>query len=129
MGNNGRNRRRFYRDTDRGCIAGVCAGVADYFGFNLSAVRCITVVGCIFFPITIFCYIALALLVPKKPSNLYRSKNEEKFWRSVRRSPQATFSDARYKMRDLEAKLRRMERYVTSRRFKLDREFRDLERE
>lgn len=129
MADNDFHPRRLYRDSSRGMIAGVCAGIADYFGFNLCAVRCLTILGCIFFPIVIFGYIAMAILLPKKPGNLYRNKREEKFWRSVRRSPQSTFADVRYKMRNLETKLQRLERYVTSKRFNLDREFRDLERE
>ena len=31
--------RRFYRNRDRAIVAGVCAGIADYFGFNRRVTR------------------------------------------------------------------------------------------
>lgn len=122
--------RRLYRDSQKGVVAGVCAGIADYFGFNLAMTRVITVVCLLFaFPATLLCYFGLALLVPRKPIHLYRDSSEEKFWRSVRSSPEATFSNVRHKFRELEIRLQRLERYVTSPRFNLEQEFRDLERE
>lgn len=120
---------RLFRDKERGVCCGVCAGLADYFGFNVSVVRILTVIGCLMFPIIIFIYICMCLLLPVKPQRLYRDHQDEKFWRSVRRSPSDTFSSVRHKFREMEARLERMERYVTSPRFKLDREFEDLERE
>ena len=119
--------RRLYRDTEHRVFAGVCAGIADYFGFGRCAVRTIAVLMLFFwFPFTFFAYLALWLLLPKKPAKLYRDEDEEVFWRSVRRSPEATFSNVRHKFRELEVKLQRMESYVTSSRFKLDREFENL---
>ena len=40
--------------------------------------------------------------------------------------PHATLSSVRYRFRDLDSRLQRLERYVTSNRFRLDREFREL---
>ncbi|MDZ7644453.1 MAG: PspC domain-containing protein [Woeseiaceae bacterium] len=57
--------RRFYRNSERGMIAGVCAGVADYFGFNLCATRALTfIMFLMFMPVTILAYIGCVLLVP-----------------------------------------------------------------
>lgn len=120
---------RLYRDKQRAAICGVCAGLADYFGFDVTVVRILTCIGALFFPIIFFIYIAMCLLLPVKPGQLYRDQQDEKFWRSVRRSPSNTFSGVRHKFREMEARLERMERYVTSPRFKLDQEFQDLERE
>ena len=119
---------RLYRDSERGMIFGVCAGVADYFGFRLAAVRWLTVIFTFFLPMTILVYIALAILLPRKPRELYKDKQEEVFWRSVRVEPSTTFARVRHRFRELEGRLQRVERYVTSSRFKLDRDFRDLER-
>ena len=44
----------------------------------------------------------------------------------MRRAPKATFAEVRYRFRDMEARLQKMERYVTSKRFQLDREFENL---
>ena len=38
-------RRRFYRNRDKAMVAGVCAGLADYFGFNLRVTRILAVIS------------------------------------------------------------------------------------
>jgi phage shock protein C len=122
--------RRFYRDRERGCCLGVCAGIADYFGFDLTATRIIAVISLfLFMPMTVLVYFGTALLVPAKPrpaDAATRSSEDEKFQKAVRSAPQATLASIRHRFRELEARLQRMERYVTSSRFNLDREFRNL---
>jgi phage shock protein C len=44
----------------------------------------------------------------------------------VRAEPHATLSSVRHRFRDLDARLQRLEKYVTSERFRLDREFAGL---
>jgi phage shock protein C len=73
-------------------------------------------------------YIVLWVLLPTKPVRLYRDEDDRDFWRGVRVSPAATLSEVRHRFRAADAKLQRMERYVTSRDFNLDREFEELER-
>ena len=122
------NPRRLYRDKEKGVFCGVCAGLADYFGFALGPTRVLTVVFALFFfPITVIIYIGLCFILPAKPQSLYKDQQEAQFWHAVRRSPTETFDDIRHLFREMEAKLQRMERYVTSPRFSLDSEFRDLE--
>ena len=41
--------RGLYRDVDNAWICGVCAGVADRFGFRLSTVRIIAVISLVLF--------------------------------------------------------------------------------
>ncbi len=77
-------------------------------------------------PAIFIAYLAAAFLLPRKPVDLYRNPDEEKFWRSVRRDPHYAFDDIRRKFRDLDTRLQGMEQYVTSPRFDLDQEFRDL---
>jgi len=119
---------RFYRDPDAGKIGGICAGLAEYFGFDLTLTRVLTVVGTLFFPTLLLIYLALWWLLPTKPVKLYRDEDDRDFWRGVRVSPAETLSEVRHRFRTADAKLQRMERYVTSRNFTLDREFQDLER-
>ena len=118
---------RFYRDPDGGRFGGVCAGLAEYFGFDLTLTRVLTVVAMLFFPTLFLVYLALWFLLPTKPGRLYRNEDDQDFWRGVRVSPAETLSEVRHRFRAADAKLQRMERYVTSRNFTLDREFRDLE--
>ena len=119
---------RFYRDADAGKVGGVCAGLAEYFGFDLTLTRVLTLVGMFFFPTLFLIYLALWALLPTKPVKLYRNEADRDFWRGVRVSPADTLSEVRHRFRAADAKLQRMERYVTSRNFNLDREFQDLER-
>jgi phage shock protein C len=119
---------RFYRDPDAGKLGGVCAGLAEYFGFDLGLTRVLTVIATFFFPTLLLVYIALWFLLPTKPGKLYRNEDDQDFWRGVRVSPAETLSEVRHRFRAADAKLQRMERYVTSRNFTLDREFQDLER-
>lgn len=125
---NGPNPRRLYRDTENGMLAGVCAGIADYFGFNVRALRWLVFLACFFFmPVLLLFYVVAAFVLPIKPAGMYRSEVEESFWRTVRRDPHYACDDIRRKFRDLDARLQGMEQYVTSPRFDLDQQFRDLE--
>ena len=47
--------------------------------------------------------------------------------RQVRSAPHDTLASVRYRFRDLDVRLQRLEKYVTSNRYKLEREFRSLE--
>ena len=104
--------RRLYRDKEHSVCCGVCSGIAEYFGFDRTAVRVLAVVS--------------QFLFPKKPVGMYRDRTEEDFWRSVRSSPVATAASVRHKFRELDARLQKLERYVTSPGYGLDREFRKL---
>lgn len=126
---NSTQRFRLWRDRERGIVAGVCAGIADYIGIEPIVVRIIAVLGLIFFfPVTVISYVILALALPPKPPSLYDSREEEAFWRSVNTAPTDTFQSLKHKFRDLEDRLAHMEAQVASGDFELHRKFRDLGR-
>jgi len=121
-----RRTNRLYRDTRRGKIFGVCAGFAEYFAFDLTVTRVLTVVGAMFaFPLVFVSYLVLGFMLPRKPDspsgNLY-----DPVQRHVRSDPHDMLSSVRYRFRDLDSRLQRLEKYVTSSRFTLDSEFRRL---
>lgn len=119
-----RNPNKLYRDPKNGKLAGVCAGLADYFSTSAFAVRCIAVCALIIYTVpTIIAYVIAALALDRKPESLYRNHDDEEFWRSVRRSPKDTLGSVRMKFRDLDRKIQAMETYLTSKKFSLDREF------
>jgi len=124
---NGSARYRLWRDRDRGIIAGVCAGIADYIGVEPIVVRLVVVLGLVFSP-TIVAYVILAVVLRPKPPALYASPDEEAFWRSVGTAPADTLHSLRRKFADLEARLGQMEGQVASGDFELHREFRNLGR-
>ena len=120
-------RRRFYRDSSRAMIGGVCAGLADYFGFNLKVTRILAVISLLMaMPATLLAYLGVVLLVPATPKRPERPDYDEAFRKAVRSDPRHTMAEVGRRYQKMEARLARLERYVTSSRFNLDREFRKL---
>ena len=93
----------------------------------MTATRVLTVILQFLFPATFLVYLVMCILVPAKPGEIYRDEKEEQFWKSVRTSPVATVASVRHKLREVDSRLQKMERYVTSPGFNLDKEFRDLQ--
>lgn len=52
------------RPSEGRLIAGVCAGIADRFSTSVIAVRAVTLIGMVFFGLSIWVYILLWLLIP-----------------------------------------------------------------
>jgi phage shock protein C len=122
-------RYRLYRDTEHGVLAGVCAGIADYFALEPIIVRLGFVAAlALFFPPTFLAYLILALALRPKPRALYASGEEEVFWRGVATAPQDVVRGLDRRLAGLDERLRRMETEVTSSDFELRRKFRDLGR-
>ncbi|HEX8641431.1 MAG TPA: envelope stress response membrane protein PspC [Allosphingosinicella sp.] len=121
-------RTRFYLDKQNKKWAGVCAGIADYTGIDVTVVR-ITVVALTFLsgPWTFLAYILAAWMAPKKPVELYEENLEEKkFWQGVRANPRRTARDVRSRFRDIDRRLADVETYVTSSNSRLAREIEQL---
>ncbi|MDX1562578.1 MAG: envelope stress response membrane protein PspC [Gammaproteobacteria bacterium] len=123
-------RNKLYRNSEDGVIAGVCAGVADYFGFDLTITRVLVVISALFFTVfTVFLYLVLAILLPKRPPELSRSEpDDDELDKRMRAEPHASLHTIRHRFREIDRRLQNIERYVTSKRFKLDREFEGLNR-
>ncbi len=118
-----KNPHRLYRDRENAMLAGVCAGLASYFGLNRKGLRVIVAVSAVFFlPFVVPAYIILAIILPVKPHDLYKDENQEKFWRGVTMAPSDVFSNLSHRFRELDLRLQKMEAYVTSREFDMDRE-------
>jgi phage shock protein C len=123
----GQSPARLYRNGDKALIFGVCAGLADYFGFNLGVTRVLVVAAALFsFPLVLAVYLVLALVLPKDPRPRFGASAPDEAELRVRAEPHATLSSLRYRYRDMETRLQRLEKYVTSGRYKLDREFERL---
>lgn len=63
------NTKRLYRTRD-GIIAGVCGGLADFFGLDPSLIRIATLILILFGGLSLWVYILLWLIVPKAPERL-----------------------------------------------------------
>jgi phage shock protein C len=119
---------KLYRNPRQGVIFGVCAGVAEYFGFDVTITRVVVAFSALFaFPMICGAYVVLGFLLPVKQYTGTERDAVDPVQRQVRASPHEMLASARYRFRDLDARLQRLEKYVTSNRYKLDREFRRLE--
>jgi phage shock protein C len=74
--------RGFRRDRENGLFFGVCAGLADRFGWPLLTVRLLAATGLLVLTLpTAVVYLMAGLLLPAKPLTYYGSR-EDQFWRS-----------------------------------------------
>jgi phage shock protein C len=127
----GTSGRRLYRDADRAILGGVCAGLASYLGFNLKVTRflCIIAFLCVF-PIAALAYIAAVLLIPVSSSRVYGDVDPDEHRKDALREEirraRPTARDIRERYRDLDERLARLEKHITSSRYQLDEEFRRL---
>jgi len=119
-------RGRLYRASRDSLVFGVCAGIADYFGFDRTATRVITAIAAfVFFPAVAIGYVVLALLLKKSPEvEPVREVRRHRVRARVDR--ETAFERQQQRFKDLDERLRRLEEYLTSRRFQLDREFEKL---
>jgi phage shock protein C len=119
---------KFYLDKQNGKFMGVCAGIADYTGVDVTLVRVgtvlLTVLGS---GMTIIAYLVVGWIAPKKPRELRDETPEQtKFWQGVRASPARTVRDVRSRFRDIDRRLAEVETYVTSSNSRLAREIEQL---
>lgn len=123
------NPNKLYKDPRNGRCLGVCAGIADYFDVRPGVVRLITVIVTIMTGIWAFvcAYFIMGFVLDRKPEEMYERPEEDEFWRRARTKPDYTAVDLRRRFEDVERRTRAMEAYVTSKRFRLDRELRELE--
>jgi phage shock protein C len=120
-----KNPHRLFRDKENAMIAGVCAGIAEYFGLNRKGVRLVTFLFILFppfFAFVVISYIVMAIVLPVKPGNLYENTEQAEFWRGVSNAPSDVFGALRHRFRELNHRLEKMEAFVTSKEFEIDRE-------
>ena len=79
---------------------------------------------CFALPLVPFIYLAMIFMIPRRPEGLYESQQDEAFWRTTTLAPSTSFSDLRYRFRDMDERVRSMEAYVTSAKYEFDRELR-----
>jgi phage shock protein C len=121
-------RTRFYLDKQNAKWSGVCAGIADYTGVDVTLIRFGWVVSALILgPMTFVAYWAVCWMAPKKPIELYeRNPEEKKFWQGVRANPRRSARDVRARFRALDRRLADVEAYVTSSNSRLAREIEEL---
>lgn len=74
--------RGFYKDSERGVIMGVCAGIANYFDLNKTGVRIVAVLCLLFafWPVVIAYFVA-GFMLRDRPLCYCGRDDERGFWR------------------------------------------------
>ena len=129
--------RRLSRDPSRGRIGGVCAGIAKHFAAETWVVRCIAVTGLLFFPSLVFpAYWILYFLMgpPSGKDDGHRPRDNGRYDHTSpapefgpQLSPRRSLRNVRADLAQVELRLRRMERHVTSGQYELQRELNKLD--
>lgn len=77
--------RGLYRDRENGWIFGVCAGIADRYGFEPVLIRIIATLALLLLTIpTALLYLAATVLIRRRPLTYRGSSPEQDFWRGRR---------------------------------------------
>ncbi|MDC9580940.1 envelope stress response membrane protein PspC [Xenorhabdus sp. PR6a] len=115
-------RRKLYRLPEQGMVKGVCAGLADYFGVPAPLIRTITVLSLFFglFAITVLAYIILTFVMETAPAGYLTEEKNSGL------SAQSMLDKVDYQLKTNEARLRQMERYITSETYNVRSRFRQL---
>jgi phage shock protein C len=122
------SRTRFYRDKRNGKVMGICAGIADYTGFDVTLVRiCMLAAFFLSSGSILPIYFIAGWITPNKPRELELADSEQqRFWQGVRASPTRTARDIRSRFRDIDRRLADIESYVTTENRSLAREIEQL---
>lgn len=143
-------KRELFRNKTKGKVGGVCAGLADYFGWETWLIRIIVISAILLGSGFVFvAYIAAWFILDKKEDHIAHQQpalgaraNEENSYQPVQpeeasikvkariwqkgEPPRQAFHDIRLKFKRLEGKLVAIERYVTSTEFSVSREINKL---
>lgn len=121
---------KFYLDKDNKKVAGVCAGIADYWGIDVTLVRVLTVISpFIVGPFILLGYFLMAWIAPARPRTIVEREqdpDEKKFWQGVRANPRRSARVVRARFRELDRRLADTEAYLTSPDKRLAREIESL---
>ena len=121
---------RLRRDLDNKMIAGVCAGLARYFGYPVEWVRLGWIVFGLFSAgMALLFYVAAAVIVrPARRYPGFTDDDELRVWKNAAVRPQISLSELKHRFRALDARISDMEYLVTSDEYGLRKAFRDLEK-
>ena len=73
------NSRHLYRSRTNRSIAGVCGGIAEFFGIDSTILRLITLFLILFGGLSLWVYIILWIVIPSEPLNCISSKSKNMF--------------------------------------------------
>lgn len=124
-----------FRSSVNKSLGGVCGGISECFEVDKGLCKIAFILGLVFTgPVAIWVYIFLwVVLLPSSRSGS-RVRDEAKSGsatnteRQFKQPVSVKLREANQKLGDVMARVERMEHYVTSKRFDLDKKFADLEK-
>ena len=119
---------KFYLNKRDKKVSGVCAGIADFTGFDVTLIRIAFALGILAAGGTLIpAYFIIAWIANDKPHELdYRSREDQKFWQGVRAKPTNSVRQVRSRFREIDRRLADMELHYTSQNSKLANEIESL---
>ena len=122
------SRTKFYLDKSHGKLMGVCSGIADYTGLDVTLVRIMFVSAVLMSGGSVLpLYFIAGFIADDIPRELtLDDREEQRFWQGVRQSPARSARDIRGRMRDIDRRLADIESYVTTENRNLAREIEQL---
>ncbi len=122
------SRTRFYLDKRHKKFMGVCSGIANYTGLDVTLVRIGVVSAIVLSSFSLLpIYFIAGWVADDEPREIAADdKDERKFWQSVRASPGQSARDIRGRMRAIDRRLAEIEQYVTTENRSLAREIEEL---
>ncbi|WP_114226373.1 MULTISPECIES: envelope stress response membrane protein PspC [Sphingomonas] len=109
-------RTKFYKNKRDGKVMGVCAGIADYTGLDVTVVRigmflALWLSGFSILPV----YFIAGWIADDTPREVaLESADERRFWQGVRQSPARTARDIHARFREIDRRLADVESYTLS---------------
>ncbi|MGP1609914.1 MAG: PspC domain-containing protein [Burkholderiales bacterium] len=79
------HQRRLHRDSERGVVLGVCAGIAESFDWPvwLTRIAALALGWC--FPVSVVvAYVVAAVILPQRPLRYCGDGDERSYWQSTR---------------------------------------------
>ena len=122
------SRTKFYRNRRDGKVMGVCAGIADYTGLDVTIVRigmflALWLSGFSILPV----YFIAGWIADDTPREVaLDSADERRFWQGVRQSPARTARDIHARFREIDRRLADVESFTLSNNRSLAKEIEQL---
>lgn len=112
--------KQLYRVSDEGIIGGVCAGIARFLGVSPKVVRIIAVLALFFgfFVITAVIYLVLMFVLDDAPAREASLQGKKPFTNIIK--------DADLKLESNRNRLNDIEKFITSNRYDIEKQFKDL---
>ena len=121
------SRTTFYLDKPNAKFKGVCAGIADYTGVDVTWVRVAAIALALPTHLALVAaYFIIAWVAQDKPAGLYPDAQDAKFWQGIRSNTRRSTTEVRAKFRDLDRRLADIETFYTGRNTQLASEIDNL---